>query len=212
MPGAANAFRYPARSNLVVLIANGAAVLSTSDINLDAITLMAAEEMRRFGFSPRAGLPYHFNLGWSDKPSAMKMCVALELFKQGDPSLEVDGEMHGDIALGSQLRNKIMPNSTLTGDTNLLVMPNIESANIAYNLVKTAAGNGIAVGSIRLSCDKPVHVLTQSATVRRIIRWIHGPHLAYIWQAQYCRCDQAADAKNQGQTANRAKDFRDVEK
>nr|WP_315261558.1 NADP-dependent malic enzyme [uncultured Duganella sp.] len=136
---------------------------------LAAITVMAAEEMRRFGLSPRAALLSHSNFGSSDSPSARKMRAALELVKQRDPSLEVDGEMHGDTALDSKLRNQIMPNSTLTGDANLLVMPNIESANIAYNLVKTSSGNGIAVGPILLGCAKPVHILTPSATVRRIV-------------------------------------------
>jgi malate dehydrogenase (oxaloacetate-decarboxylating)(NADP+) len=136
---------------------------------LAAITVLAAEEMRRFGLSPRAALLSHSNFGSSDSPSALKMRAALELIKQRDPSLEVDGEMHGDTALDSKLRNAIMPGSTLTGDANLLVMPNIESANIAYNLVKTAAGNGIAVGPILLGCARPVHILTPSATVRRIV-------------------------------------------
>jgi malate dehydrogenase (oxaloacetate-decarboxylating)(NADP+) len=136
---------------------------------LAAITVLAAEEMRRFGLSPRAALLSHSNFGSSDSPSAVKMRAALELIKQRDPSLEVDGEMHGDTALDSKLRNAIMPGSTLTGDANLLVMPNIESANIAYNLVKTSSGNGIAVGPILLGCAKPVHILTPSATVRRIV-------------------------------------------
>jgi malate dehydrogenase (oxaloacetate-decarboxylating)(NADP+) len=136
---------------------------------LAAITCMAAEEMRRFGLLPRAALLSHSNFGSSNSPSAQKMRAALELIKLRDPSLEVDGEMHGDTALDSKLRNAIMPESTLTGDANLLVMPNIEAANIAYNLVKTAAGNGIAVGPILLGCAKPVHILTPSATVRRIV-------------------------------------------
>ncbi|MFS2006394.1 NADP-dependent malic enzyme [Duganella sp. CT11-25] len=136
---------------------------------LAAITVMAAEEMRRFGLSPRAALLSHSNFGSSNSESAQKMRAALELVKQRDPTLEVDGEMHGDTALDSKLRNAIMPGSTLTGDANLLVMPNIDAANIAYNLVKTAAGNGIAVGPILLGCDKAVHILTPSATVRRIV-------------------------------------------
>ena len=136
---------------------------------LAAITVMAAEEMRRFGLSPRAALLSHSNFGSSNSASAQKMRAALELVKQLDPTLEVDGEMHGDTALDSKLRNSIMPGTTLTGDANLLVMPNIDAANIAYNLVKTAAGNGIAVGPILLGCAKPVHILTPSATVRRIV-------------------------------------------
>ncbi|MBV6325359.1 NADP-dependent malic enzyme [Duganella violaceipulchra] len=136
---------------------------------LAAITVMAAEEMRRFGLSPRAALLSHSNFGSSNSESAQKMRAALELVRQMDPSLEVDGEMHGDTALDAKLRNSMMPGTTLTGDANLLVMPNIDAANIAYNLVKTAAGNGIAVGPILLGCAKPVHILTPSATVRRIV-------------------------------------------
>ncbi|MYM40213.1 NADP-dependent malic enzyme [Duganella qianjiadongensis] len=136
---------------------------------LAAITVMAADEMRRFGLSPRAALLSHSNFGSSNSESAQKMRAALQLVKELDPSLEVDGEMHGDTALDSKLRNAIMPHSELKGDANLLVMPNIDAANIAYNLVKTAAGNGIAVGPILLGCAKPVHILTPSATVRRIV-------------------------------------------
>ena len=136
---------------------------------LAEITIMAAEEMTRFGLSPRAALLSHSNFGSSDSASAQKMRAALAIIKERAPDLEIDGEMHGDTALDSKLRQKIMPNSALKNDANLLVMPNIESANIAYNLVKTAAGNGIAVGPILLGCAKPVHILTPSATVRRIV-------------------------------------------
>jgi len=136
---------------------------------LAAITVMAAEEMRRFGLSPRAALLSHSNFGSSNSESAQKMRAALALVKKLDPTLEIDGEMHGDTALDSKLRHAIMPESTLTGDANLLVAPNMDSANIAYNLVKTAAGNGIAVGPILLGCAQAVHILTPSATVRRIV-------------------------------------------
>ncbi|MEG1117843.1 MAG: phosphate acyltransferase, partial [Janthinobacterium sp.] len=136
---------------------------------LAEITIMAAEEMTRFGLSPRAALLSHSNFGSSDSASAQKMRAALAIIKERAPDLEIDGEMHGDTALDSKLRHKLMPNSDLKHDANLLVMPNIESANIAYNLVKTAAGNGIAVGPILLGCAKPVHILTPSATVRRIV-------------------------------------------
>jgi malate dehydrogenase (oxaloacetate-decarboxylating)(NADP+) len=136
---------------------------------LAAITIMAAEEMRRFGLSPRAALLSHSNFGSSNSASAQKMRAALALVKERAPELEVDGEMHGDAALDSKLRNKIMPGSDLKADANLLVMPNIDAANIAYNLLKTAAGNGIAVGPILLGCAAPVHILTPSATVRRIV-------------------------------------------
>ncbi|MCG2586397.1 NADP-dependent malic enzyme [Massilia sp. TS11] len=133
------------------------------------ITIMAADEMARFGLCPRAALLSHSNFGTSNQPSALKMREALELVRERAPELEVDGEMHGDTALDSKFRQKIMPDSTLQGDANLLVMPNIDAANIAYNLMKTAAGNGIAIGPVLLGCAKPVHILTPSATVRRIV-------------------------------------------
>jgi len=136
---------------------------------LAEITILAAEEMRRFGLHPSAALLSHSNFGSSNSESAQKMRAALALVRERAPDLEVDGEMHGDTALDSKLRRKLMPDSTLERDANLLVMPNIESANIAYNLVKTAAGNGIAVGPILLGCAAPVHILTPSATVRRIV-------------------------------------------
>jgi malate dehydrogenase (oxaloacetate-decarboxylating)(NADP+) len=136
---------------------------------LAEITVMAAEELERFGIRPRAALLSHSNFGSSNSDSAQKMRAALELVRQRAPELEVDGEMHGDAALDSKLRAKAMPQSTLKGDANLLVMPNMDAANISYNLLKTAAGNGIAVGPVLLGCARPVHVLTPSATVRRIV-------------------------------------------
>ncbi|MRV73397.1 NADP-dependent malic enzyme [Duganella sp. FT92W] len=136
---------------------------------LAEMTVMAAEEMRRFGMVPRAALLSHSNFGSSNSESAQKMRKALSLVREQAPDLEVDGEMHGDTALDSKLRKKIMPDSYLQQDANLLVMPNIDAANIAYNLVKTAAGNGIAIGPILLGCAAPVHILTPSATVRRIV-------------------------------------------
>jgi malate dehydrogenase (oxaloacetate-decarboxylating)(NADP+) len=136
---------------------------------LAAITIMAAEELERFGITPRVALLSHSNFGTSDSAPAQKMRAALALVQEKAPNLEVDGEMHGDVALDSKLRAKLMPQSTLKGDANLVVMPDIDSANIAYNLLKTAAGNGIAVGPVLLGCAKPVHILTPSATVRRIV-------------------------------------------
>ena len=133
------------------------------------ITILAAEEMRRFGLLPRAALLSHSSFGSSNSESAKKMRAALAIIQRDAPDLEVDGEMHGDAALDSKLRNKMMPDSPLKGDANLLVMPNMDSANIAYNLLKVAAGNGVAIGPILLGCAKPVHILTPSATVRRIV-------------------------------------------
>jgi len=136
---------------------------------LAEITIMAAEEMRRFGLHPRAALLSHSNFGSSNSESARKMRAALALIQQQAPELEADGEMHGDTALDAKLLAQIMPDSPLKGDANLLVMPNIDAANIAYNLLKTASGNGVAIGPILLGCAKPVHILTASATVRRIV-------------------------------------------
>ncbi len=133
------------------------------------ITVMAAEEIRRFGVQPKVALLSHSNFGTSDLPSAVKMRHTLALLREQAPWLEVDGEMHGDVALDAAERTKLMPHSTLKGEANLLVFPNIDAANIAYNLLKTAAGGGIAVGPVLLGADKPVHVLTPSATVRRIV-------------------------------------------
>lgn len=133
------------------------------------ITIMAAEEMKRFGLLPRAALLSHSNYGSANSESARKMREALEMIQRDAPELEVDGEMHGDTALDSAYRKKIMPDTPLKGDANLLVMPNIDSANISYNLLKTAAGNNIAIGPILLGCARPVHILTSSATVRRIV-------------------------------------------
>ena len=133
------------------------------------ITMMAAEEMRRFGIEPKVALLSHSNFGTSDHPSALKMRRTLALLREQAPGLEADGEMHGDVALDAEDRHKIMPRSTLTGDANLLVLPNIDAANISYNLLKTAAGGGIAIGPVLLGAAKPVHILTPSATVRRIV-------------------------------------------
>ncbi|HMS26078.1 MAG TPA: NADP-dependent malic enzyme [Burkholderiaceae bacterium] len=133
------------------------------------ITIMAAEEMKRFGFKPKVALLSHSNFGSSDKPSAIKMRNTLQLLREQAPWLEVDGEMHGDLALDGDARHHHMPNTTLIGDANLLVLPNIDAANIAYNLLKTAAGGNIAIGPVLLGANKPVHILTPSTTVRRIV-------------------------------------------
>ncbi len=133
------------------------------------ITIMAAEEVRRFGLQPKAALLSHSNFGTSQQASAIKMRDTLALVKKNAPWLEVDGEMHGDVALDGAERARQIPDTTLIGDANLLVLPNLDSANIAYNLLKTAAGGNIAIGPVLLGAAKPVHILTASATVRRIV-------------------------------------------
>ena len=136
---------------------------------LAEITVMAAEEMLRFGIKPKVALLSHSNFGTSNQPSAVKMRQTLELLRVQAPWLEVDGEMHGDVALDATARMKLMPNSSLSGEANLLVLPNIDAANISYNLLKQAAGGGIAIGPVLLGASQPVHVLTPSTTVRRIV-------------------------------------------
>jgi len=150
--------------------------LVDTHVNLDPtaeqlaeITLMAAEEIRRFGIAPKVALLSHSNFGSSDAPSALKMRQTLALLRERAPELEVDGEMHGDCALSAEHRKSILPGSTLRGDANLLVLPNLDAANIAYNLLKTTAGGNVAIGSILLGCAVPVHLLAPSATVRRIV-------------------------------------------
>ncbi len=136
---------------------------------LAEITIMAAEEMKRFGVVPKAALLSHSNFGSSNHASAVKMRHTLALVQKHAPWLEIDGEMHGDVAIDSPARRSLMPATTLHSDANLLVLPNLDSANIAYNLLKTAAGGNIAIGPVLLGAAKPVQILTASTTVRRIV-------------------------------------------
>ena len=136
---------------------------------LSDLTLMAASEMRKLGLVPKVALLSHSNFGSSNAPSAIKMREVLALLQKADPTLEVDGEMHGDSALDASIREGAVSSSSLKGDANLLVLPNIDAANISYNLLKTAAGNGIAIGPLLLGVAKPIHILTPAATVRRIV-------------------------------------------
>ena len=132
-------------------------------------TLLAAEEIRRFGITPKVALLSHSSFGVADTTSARKMRAALALIERQAPALEIDGEMQGDAALSAEIRMRVFPSSRLKGDANLLVMPTLDAANIAFNLLKTAAGDGITVGPILLGAAKPVHIMTTSATVRRIV-------------------------------------------
>jgi len=133
------------------------------------MTLLAADEVRRLGQKPVVALVSHSNFGSSDAPSAQKMREALEIIVTRAPDLEVDGEMQADNALSTTIRNREMPDSRLAADANLLVMPNIDAANIAYNALRVAAGNGITIGGMLLGAAKPVHLMTPSSTVRRIV-------------------------------------------
>lgn len=133
------------------------------------LTIKAAEAVRNFGLTPKAALLSHSNFGNENTPSSRKMRAAVQLLQVLAPDLEVDGEMHGDAALDEAIRTSEFPNSRLTGSANLLIMPNVDAANISFNLLKTACGNGVTIGPILLGANKPVHILTPSATVRRIV-------------------------------------------
>ncbi|MGE5129899.1 MAG: NADP-dependent malic enzyme [Sphingomonadaceae bacterium] len=133
------------------------------------MTMLAAEEVRRFGIAPKVALLSASNFGSVALDSAEKMRRALALLRERAPELEVEGEMHGDAALSEEIRLKVFPNSRLRGEANLLIMPTLEAANIAFNLLKTAAGDGVTIGPILLGAARTVHILTPSASVRRIV-------------------------------------------
>jgi malate dehydrogenase (oxaloacetate-decarboxylating)(NADP+) len=145
----------------------------TEDPDADHIaemTLLAAEEIRRFGLLPKIALLSASNFGSLQRsPSAAKMRRALELINERAPELEIEGEMHGDAALSEEIRLKLFPRSRLRGEANLLIMPTLDAANIAFNLLKTAAGGGVTIGPILLGAARAVHILTPSASVRRIV-------------------------------------------
>ena len=164
--GAMNGLILPGRQ---VFIVDTHVNLDPSAEELAEITQLAAEQLCSFGLTPKVALLSHSNFGSSNAPSALKMRQTLALLRERMPNLEVDGEMHGDCALDEAARKAILPETTLHGSANLLVCPNLDSANIAYNLLKSAAGHNVAIGPILLGCRAPVHILTASATVRRIV-------------------------------------------
>jgi malate dehydrogenase (oxaloacetate-decarboxylating)(NADP+) len=133
------------------------------------MTLLAAEEIRNFGIQPKVALLSHSTFGTQDTPTSIKMREVLAMLHQRAPELEVEGEMHGDAALDEQIRLAAFPNSKLKGQANLLIMPTLDAANISFNLLKVAAGDNLTVGPILLGAAKPVHILTPTATVRRIV-------------------------------------------
>jgi len=170
----AGASVYGAMSGLIlpgrqVFIVDTHVNLDPSAEQLVEITRLAADQLCAFGLVPKVALLSHSNFGTSDAPSALKMRATLALLRQRAPRLEVDGEMHGDCALDEAARKAILPDSTLYGSANLLVCPNLDSASIAYNLLKSAAGHNVAIGPILLGCAAPAHILTPAATVRRIV-------------------------------------------
>ena len=163
---AMNAVLMPGRT---VFIADTYVNPDPTALQLAEIAVLCAAEIRRFGITPKAALLSHSSFGTSDHPSATKMRDALALINERAPELEIDGEMHGDAALNESVRQAVFPNSRLVGEANLLIMPTLDAANIAFNLLKVASGAGVTLGPILLGVAKPVHILTPSATVRRIV-------------------------------------------
>jgi malate dehydrogenase (oxaloacetate-decarboxylating)(NADP+) len=137
--------------------------------SLAEIALMAVEEMRRFGIPPKVAFLSHSSFGSSTRASARRMRAATELFRKLAPEVECDGEMHGDAALSEDVRRRYLPQTTLSGEANLLVLPNIDAANILFNVLKMTGGHGITIGPVLLGAAKPAHILTPSATVRRVV-------------------------------------------
>ncbi len=172
VPRTARADRVYALSGLIQ--GNGVLFFCDTHVVLDPtaeqvceMTLMAADEVRMFGLKPHVALLSHSNFGTSDSPSAHKMRRALQLIRAAAPDFEVDGEMHADAALSEPLRLRAMPNTTLSGTANLLVMPSLDAANISFNLLKAAA-EGLQLGPMLLGMSRPIHVLVQSVTARGI--------------------------------------------
>ena len=167
----------PCMAALNALIAGGRTLfIADTYINSDpgpellaSIARLAVQEVRNFGLPPKVAFLSHSNFGSSTRPSALKMRAARDLFRQQMPDVECDGEMHGDAALSPELRARGVPDSTLSGEANLLICPSLDAANILFNVLKTTDGNGVTIGPILLGAAAPVHVLTPSATVRRLI-------------------------------------------
>jgi len=136
---------------------------------LASIAVMASDEIQRFGLPPKVAFLSHSNFGTSSRGSARKMRLARDLFSQMAPDIECDGEMHGDSALSDEIRHTALPESSLNGEANLLMCPNLDAAHILYNVVKMTSAHGVTVGPILLGAARSAHVLTPSATVRRVI-------------------------------------------
>ncbi len=163
---AMNALMLPKR---MVFICDTYVTVDPDAEHVAEMTILAAEEVRRFGLMPKVALLSASNFGSVKLPSAAKMQKALAILQERAPELEVEGEMHGDAALSEEIRLKVFPRSRLKGEANLLIMPTLDASNIAFNLLKTASGDGVTIGPILLGAARTVHILTPSATVRRIV-------------------------------------------
>ncbi|OGA20977.1 MAG: hypothetical protein A3H34_02695 [Betaproteobacteria bacterium RIFCSPLOWO2_02_FULL_67_19] len=163
---AMNALMLPAQT---VFICDTYVTPDPDPENVAEMTMLAAEAVRRFGIVPKIALLSASNFGSVDIASSRKMQRALALLAERAPELEIEGEMHGDAALSEEIRLRVFPGSRLKGAANLLVMPTLDAANIAFNLLKTTAGDGVTIGPILLGAARAVHILTPSASVRRIV-------------------------------------------
>ncbi|MFJ5390743.1 NADP-dependent oxaloacetate-decarboxylating malate dehydrogenase [Pectobacterium sp. CHL-2024] len=167
--GAMNALMLPSGNTF---IADTYVNAAPTPEQLAEITLMAAESVRRFGIEPKVALLSHSSFGTSDSPTAQKMRATLALVNKLAPELEIDGEMHGDAALVEAIRREQMPDSPLKGSANILIMPNMESARISYNLLRVSSSEGVTVGPVLMGISKPAHILTPIASVRRIVNMV----------------------------------------
>src|SRR5436309_2498009 len=154
-PGVFAAMNGVLLPNRILSIADTYVNEDPSPEEVAGITRMAAEEVSRFGLTPKIALLSHSNFGSADSTSARKMREARELLVERHPELELDGEMHGDAALSPAIRALVYPQSALKGEANLLVMPNLDAANIAFNLLKVTGGGGITIGPILLGANQP---------------------------------------------------------
>ncbi|MFP3921732.1 MAG: NADP-dependent malic enzyme [Dichotomicrobium sp.] len=159
----------------LIILANGAYFLADTHVSSDPtadevaeMAILSARQVCRFGMTPKIALLSHSAFGSRDTPSAWKMRKAVDLIREKAPELEVEGEMHGDAALDEAYRARVFPHSTLTGEANMLIMPNLDAGNIVYHLLKTV-GNALPVGPILLGSAKPAHILTTSVTARGVV-------------------------------------------
>jgi malate dehydrogenase (oxaloacetate-decarboxylating)(NADP+) len=152
----------------VLFICDTHMVVDPTAEQITEMTLLAAEEVRGFGLTPKAALVSHSNFGASESHSARKMRQALAMIRERAPGLEIDGEMHADAALVQAIRDRAVPDSRLSGSANLLIMPNLDAANISFSVLKAAA-DGLPVGPILLGMSKPIHVVVPSVTARGIV-------------------------------------------
>jgi malate dehydrogenase (oxaloacetate-decarboxylating)(NADP+) len=198
---AMNAIILPART---VFICDTYVAIDPDAEHIAEMTLLAAEEVRRFGIAPKVALLSSSSFGSIDVPSARKMREALPLILAKAPDLAVEGEMRGDSALSKAIRDQEFPEARLPIDANLLIMPNVDAANITYNVLRAAAGNGITIGGILLGAAKPVHIMTASSTVRRIVNMTA---VAVVDAASQPAREQSASA--QAQQSRRAEERRE---